>query len=202
MVKQLLSRVILKKSGAEIVKCSRVLELGGEGGFAQSKLFFVAEPLDGRPSALRDLFDEADLAIQEHLLALSRLSPQLLGRFGRTLAAWAGEERDANIEELALSAGISQRAASSFVTALVEAGICERVDGDRIHPLGDLDSEELSTESLTDQRVPREVLDGIETPHFDDADSIDIRVADPSLHGELNRLADDSSDFAISPLTR
>ena len=36
------------------------------------------------------LFDESDLAIQEHLLALSRLSPALLGRFGRALAAWAG----------------------------------------------------------------------------------------------------------------
>src|SRR5207244_879652 len=80
------------------------------------------------------LFDEADLEIQEHLLALSRLSPALLGRFGRALAAWAGEERDANIEELALSAGISQRAASSLVTVLVEAGICERVDGGRVHP--------------------------------------------------------------------
>src|SRR5436309_1968768 len=80
------------------------------------------------------LFDESDLEIQEHLLALSRLSPALLGRFGRALAAWAGEERDANIEELALSAGISQRAASSLVTVLVEAGICERVDGGRVHP--------------------------------------------------------------------
>src|SRR5438034_1232366 len=73
------------------------------------------------------LFDETDLEIQEHLLALSRLSPALLGRFGRALAAWAGEERDANIEELALSAGVSQRAATSLVTTLVEAGVCERV---------------------------------------------------------------------------
>src|SRR5438309_1139073 len=80
------------------------------------------------------LFDESDLEIQEHLLALSRLSPALLGRFGRALAAWAGEERDANIEELALSAGISQRAATSLVTTLVEAGVCERVSGGRVHP--------------------------------------------------------------------
>ena len=83
---------------------------------------------DGQIARCILLFDESDLAIQEHLLALSRLSPALLGRFGRALAAWAGEERDANIEELALSAGISQRAASSLVTTLVEAGICERVD--------------------------------------------------------------------------
>src|SRR5262249_39758496 len=48
--------------------------------------------------------------------------------------AYAGEGRDANIEELALSAGISQRAATSLVTTLVEAGICERVSGDRVHP--------------------------------------------------------------------
>jgi ATP-dependent DNA helicase RecQ len=89
---------------------------------------------DGHPSRCILLFDESDLAIQEHLLALSRLSPQLLGRFGRALAAWAGEERDANIEELALSAGVSQRAATSLVTTLVEAGICERVDGGRVHP--------------------------------------------------------------------
>src|SRR5947209_6114465 len=86
------------------------------------------------------LFDESDLEIQEHLLALSRLSPSLLGRFGRALAAWAGEERDANIEELALSAGVSQRAASSLVTTLVEAGICERVENRRVHATGPLDT--------------------------------------------------------------
>ena len=95
---------------------------------------------DGHPSRCILLFDESDLAIQEHLLALSRLSPQLLGRFGFALAAWAGEERDANIEELALSAGVSQRAATSLVTTLVEAGICERVDGGRVHPTVPLDT--------------------------------------------------------------
>src|SRR5262249_6281308 len=95
---------------------------------------------DGQIARCILLFDESDLAIQEHLLALSRLSPALLGRFGRALAAWAGEERDANIEELALSAGISQRAASSLVTTLVEAGICERVDAGRVHAVGPLDT--------------------------------------------------------------
>jgi ATP-dependent DNA helicase RecQ len=95
---------------------------------------------DGQIARCILLFDESDLAIQEHLLALSRLSPTLLGRFGRALVAWAGEERDANIEELALSAGISQRAASSLVTVLVEAGICERVPGGRVHPTVALDS--------------------------------------------------------------
>ncbi len=89
---------------------------------------------DGHAARCILLFDDSDLEIQEHLLALSRLSPALLGRFGRALAAWAGEERDANIEELALSAGVSQRAASSLVTALVESGICERVDDGRVHP--------------------------------------------------------------------
>ena len=89
---------------------------------------------DGHAARCILLFDESDLQIQEHLLALSRLSPSLLGRFGRALAAWAGEERDANIEELALSAGVSQRAASSLVTTLVEAGICERVEDRRVHP--------------------------------------------------------------------
>jgi len=89
---------------------------------------------DGHGAQCILLFDESDLEIQEHLLALSRLSPALLGKFGRALAAWAGEERDANIEELALSAGISQRAATSLVTVLVEAGICERVSGGRVHP--------------------------------------------------------------------
>jgi ATP-dependent DNA helicase RecQ len=95
---------------------------------------------DGHAARCILLFDESDLAIQEHLLALSRLSPQLLGRFGRALAAWAGEERDANIEELALSAGVSQRAASSLVTVLVEAGICERVAGGRVRPAVPLDT--------------------------------------------------------------
>jgi hypothetical protein len=95
---------------------------------------------DGHAARCILLFDESDLAIQEHLLALSRLSPALLGRFGRALEAYAGEDRDANIEELALSAGISQRAATSLVTTLVEAGICERVDGDRVHPTVPLDT--------------------------------------------------------------
>jgi ATP-dependent DNA helicase RecQ len=89
---------------------------------------------DGHAARCILLFDESDLEIQEHLLALSRLSPTLLGRFGRALEAYAGEDRDANVEELALSAGVSQRAATSLVTTLVEAGICERVDGGRIHP--------------------------------------------------------------------
>src|SRR5262249_52852864 len=43
-------------------------------------------------------------------------------------------------EELALSAGVSQRAASSLVTTLVEAGICERVDAGRVHATGPLDT--------------------------------------------------------------
>jgi ATP-dependent DNA helicase RecQ len=95
---------------------------------------------DGHLGRCLLLFDEADLQIQEHLLALSRLSPSLLGRFGRALTAWAGDERDANIEELALSAGISQRAATSLITVLVDAGIVERVgDGKRVRPLGELD---------------------------------------------------------------
>jgi hypothetical protein len=103
---------------------------------------------DGHLARCTLLFDESDLEIQEHLLALSRLSPSLLGRFGRAIAAWAGEERDANIEELALSAGISQRAASSIVTALVDAGICERVDDGRIHALGPLETMVERVESL------------------------------------------------------
>jgi ATP-dependent DNA helicase RecQ len=102
---------------------------------------------DGHQARCILLFDESDLAIQEHLLALSRLSPALLGKFGRALAAYAGEERDANIEELALSAGISQRATTSIVTALVEAGICERT-GDRVRAVGDLDTLVERVESL------------------------------------------------------
>ena len=89
---------------------------------------------DGQSARCILLFDESDLEIQEHLLSLSRLSPSLLGQFGRALAAWAGEERAPNIEELALSAGISQRAASSLVTTLVDAGICERVADGRVRP--------------------------------------------------------------------
>ena len=102
---------------------------------------------DGHQARCILLFDDSDLAIQEHLLALSRLSPALLGKFGRALAAYAGEERDANIEELALSSGISQRATTSIVTALVEAGICERV-GDKIRALGDLETLVERVESL------------------------------------------------------
>ncbi len=90
---------------------------------------------DGHSAQCILLFDESDLEIQEHLLALSRLSPALLGQFARALEAWAGEGRDPNLEELALSAGLSQRAASSLITVLVEAGICERVEDDRVHTL-------------------------------------------------------------------
>ncbi|HLK10299.1 MAG TPA: RecQ family ATP-dependent DNA helicase [Candidatus Binatia bacterium] len=106
---------------------------------------------DGHLARCVLLFDESDLEIQEHLLALSRLSPALLGRFGRAMSAWAAEHRDANIEELALSAGISQRAASSIVTALVEAGICERVDEGRIHALGPLETLVERVESLRER---------------------------------------------------
>ncbi|MCW5892657.1 MAG: ATP-dependent DNA helicase RecQ [bacterium] len=89
---------------------------------------------DGQSARCILLYDDSDLEIQEHLLALSRLSPSLLGNFGRALAAWAGEDRDPNIEELALSAGISQRAASSLVTTLVEAGVAERLPENRVRP--------------------------------------------------------------------
>ena len=95
---------------------------------------------DGHLARCLLLFDDTDLEIQEHLLSLSRLSPQLLGRFGRALSAWAEEQRDANIEELALSAGISQRAATSLVTVLVEAGLLERVDDGRVRAIGELDT--------------------------------------------------------------
>lgn len=103
---------------------------------------------DGHGARCILLFDDADMEIQEHLLTLSRLSPALLGRFGRALCAWAEDNRDANIEELALSAGISERAANSLVTVLVEAGICERVDKTRVHALGDLDTLVDRVESL------------------------------------------------------
>jgi ATP-dependent DNA helicase RecQ len=106
---------------------------------------------DGHGARCILLFDETDLEIQEHLLALSRLSPALLGRFGRALEAYAGEDRDANIEELALSAGVSQRAAMSIVTALVEAGIVERVAGGRIHPTVPLEELVKRVEGLRDR---------------------------------------------------
>src|SRR4029450_4224768 len=67
----------------------------------------------------------------------------------------AGEQRDANIQELALSGGVSQRAASSIVTALVEEGGCERVDNGRIHPL--VPHEELA-EKVESLRERYEVL--------------------------------------------
>ncbi|HEV7733073.1 MAG TPA: RecQ family ATP-dependent DNA helicase [Candidatus Binatia bacterium] len=103
---------------------------------------------DGQIARCILLFDESDLEIQEHLLSLSRLSPTLLGGFGRAFAAWAGEERDPNIEELALSAGISQRAATSLVTVLVEAGVCERLPQNRVRPLVPLDELVERVESL------------------------------------------------------
>src|SRR5947208_3626324 len=59
-----------------------------------------------------------------------------------------GKERTANIEELALSAGVSQRAATSLVTTLVEAGVCERVGEGRIHPTVPLDTLVERVESL------------------------------------------------------
>lgn len=94
--------------------------------------------------------------------------------------------------------------ASESLIGRVDPGLSDPDVTDLGDPLGDLDgslssmnSEELMTEGL-ESRVMRESLDGIDTPQLDDADGIDIRMADPSLHGELNRLADDSGDFAIS----
>src|SRR5947199_8810358 len=62
---------------------------------------------DGHGAQCILLFDEADLEIQEHLLALSRLSPALLGRFGRAPAPRAGDEGAAHIAAPAPSARTS-----------------------------------------------------------------------------------------------
>jgi hypothetical protein len=77
---------------------------------------------DGQIARCILLFDESDLAIQEHLLALSRLSPALLGRFGRARRL-GGARTGANIES-------SRRRPASAARLLAgdhasEAGICD-----------------------------------------------------------------------------
>jgi ATP-dependent DNA helicase RecQ len=78
---------------------------------------------DGRRANCILLYGESDRAIHEALLNQSRLRPDQLYRIGRALAAWAHEERPADLEALALAAEMGPRIAQALLVPIEEAGI-------------------------------------------------------------------------------
>jgi ATP-dependent DNA helicase RecQ len=84
---------------------------------------------DGRTAHCIMLYDPADRAIHEALLARSRVRPDQLYRLGRALAAWSGEDRRPSLEALALSAELSPRVTSALLAPLEEAGLVAWADG-------------------------------------------------------------------------
>jgi ATP-dependent DNA helicase RecQ len=74
------------------------------------------------------LFDLADRAIHEALLARARVRPEQLYRLGKALAAWAGEGKTPSLQALALSAQLGPRIAAALVAKVEEAGLVRRDD--------------------------------------------------------------------------
>jgi ATP-dependent DNA helicase RecQ len=81
---------------------------------------------DGHPAHCILLFDPADLAIQEHLQALSRPSVRHLERLEAALTAWTGEDRAPTADALAYSAGVPGRISEVLLSDLEEAGLIQR----------------------------------------------------------------------------
>ena len=84
---------------------------------------------DGRRSNCILLFDPADRAVHELLLARSRVRPDQLYRLGEALAAWAGEQRAPSVEALALSAELGPRVCAALLAVVQEAGLVRLEDG-------------------------------------------------------------------------
>ncbi len=91
---------------------------------------------DGLRSNCILLYDPADRAIHEALLARSRVRPDQLYKLGHALAAWFDEGRHPSLEALALSAELGPRVASALLVRLEEAGLVTRDDSE-IRPTGD-----------------------------------------------------------------
>ena len=82
---------------------------------------------DGKKANCILLYDPADRAIHQALLARSRVRPEQLFKLGTALAAWSGEQRSPSLEALALSAELGPRIASALLNKVEEAGFvtCE-----------------------------------------------------------------------------
>ena len=78
---------------------------------------------DGKPARCILLFEPGDLDIQRHLQSRSRASSAQLHRVARALRAWAGEERDVSLADLALSARVPRPIAGAAATQLEELGL-------------------------------------------------------------------------------
>jgi len=105
---------------------------------------------DGRRANGILLYDPADRAIHEALLARSRVRPEQLFRLGHALAAWADEDREPSLEALSLSAEMGPRVAAALLAKVEEAGLAER-DDDRVRVQVDADQVESEVRSLAGQ---------------------------------------------------
>jgi ATP-dependent DNA helicase RecQ len=85
---------------------------------------------DGKKANAILMFDPADRAIHEALLARSRVRPDQLYRLGAALAAWSDEDKTPTIEALALSSELGTRTTAALLAKIEEAGLVERVDHD------------------------------------------------------------------------
>lgn len=183
----------------------------------------VLAGLDRRPQAADVRVVLAQLLIESDPQAAARQVELALALVPEHARAQALAARIAEISGVSLGTVEVEEAMPSFEDPLGDLDLADDVLGSieaseslvrsvdthsgshfdsRADPLGDLDGplaaidEDMQTETLS-AGVQRDSLDGVDTPQFDDADGIDIRDADPSLHGELNRLGGED-DFAIS----
>ncbi len=85
---------------------------------------------DGKKANGILLYDPADRAIHEALLARSRVRPDQLFRLGRTLEIWAREKRNPSLEALALSTELGPRVTEALLAKFEEAGVVELADGE------------------------------------------------------------------------
>jgi tetratricopeptide (TPR) repeat protein len=181
----------------------------------------VLAGLDRRPQAADVRTQLAELLVDSDPQAAARQVELALALVPEHARAQALAARIAEISGVSLGRVEVEAAMPSFEDPLGDIDLADDVLGSieaseslvrrvepalrndsRADPLGDLDGplaaidEDIHTDAL-ELAVQRDSLDGIDTPQLDDADGIDIRDADPSLHGELNRLAGED-DFAIS----
>jgi ATP-dependent DNA helicase RecQ len=105
---------------------------------------------DGRKANCILLYENADRAIHEALLARSRVRPEQLYRLGRALAAWAGEDRSPSIDALALSAELGPRVTEALLAKLEEADLV-RIEQGEVRVTGSKESVEEDAGSLAGQ---------------------------------------------------
>lgn len=78
---------------------------------------------DGRRASCLLLFDDRDRDIHEALQQTSRIRPDQLFRISSTLAAYAAEGREPDMDGLTLSAQLSERQTKALLVVLEEAGL-------------------------------------------------------------------------------